>query len=159
MHELVFVAQGPRLEDCLLYLWLSPKEREAHTLFCSSFAALSFAMLGHLEKAKRAHGNLRGTQHDMPPSFDPDDMQFGTQVGDMSKHDADAVRAYVGTAAELRERNAEAYAIGTPDVWAVATPDTMKSSPEQQPSKVLGTAQALMPKMLPYGSRAKVTGD
>ena len=105
-------------------------------------------MLGHLEEAKRAHGNLRGTHRDMPPAFDPVDEQFGTQLGDMSKHDVDAVRAYVGTAKELRDRNAQRYAIGTPDVWAVATPESA-SSPDQVPSKVIGVAQALMRKMLP----------
>ena len=103
-------------------------------------------MLAYLEKAK--HGNLRGTHRGMPPAFDEMDAQYGTQIGEMSKHDVDAVR---GTAADLHARNTQRYSIGTPDdVWAIATPDSVLGSPPQQPSRVLGATQALMQRLLPY---------
>ena len=91
----------------------------------------------------------------MPPAFDKTNVQYGTQIGDMSAYDVDAVRSHVGTAADLHARNTKRYASSTPDdIGAIATPESVQGSPPQQPSRVLGATQALMQRMLPYGSGA-----
>ena len=87
-------------------------------------------------------------------------------MGNMSAQDVQASR---GTAADIRAKNAERFQIKTPDAlgasegsgpdWAIATPDSLHGSPPLRPTQTLGVTQALLKRMLPYGSGAKVTAD
>ena len=67
-----------------------------------------------MENAKR--GNLRGTNvsHDVvPPMLDVHDAQYGVTIGEMTKHDVDAVETFQVSAADVLQRNAKRFAIGT----------------------------------------------
>ena len=125
-----------------------------------------------MARMQEKQGNLRGSNvSDLPPALDPSNSQFGTNIGGMNIDDIPAGIGvhgpYLrGTASDLRVRNAERFAIATPGAspteglaWAIATPDSEAPSSPQKPTKVLGAAEALFKRMLPYGSGAKVTGE
>ena len=115
----------------------------------------------HLKEAKRAFRLSRDQSG--PPALDPHDTQFGTQIAGMN-----ATNMFPGSAADLLARNATRFSIQTPDnpqgaspsalEWAVATPDS-GGSPPLLPSKVMGTTQVLLSRVLPYGSGAEVEAE
>ena len=107
-------------------------------------------MLSDISRARSAHERGENVSKDMPPMLDPAHSQYGTQPSGLNvpRESRKHLRGSYpkGTAAELRERNAERFSIASDANSPVDTPPTPDAEQMVPTVKPLGVISALLRK-------------